>query len=90
MKERIQGWPRRAPLQRCLEGGLHLAGDLPFPDDQAVEARGHAEQVPRSFGVASLDEVRTKVKRGHAVERAEKIGQRGGVGERFPGGGGEV
>ena len=42
---------RRAERSAPLRSLLHLAGDLPLADDQAVEAGGDAEQVPHGLRV---------------------------------------
>ena len=63
------------PAVRLLVSPLELPGDLPFADDHAVEAGGHAEQVAHGVRVVPGQQVRANVGRRQAVEFAQKLGQ---------------
>ena len=58
--------PGAVPLGGGLERVLDLAEDLRLADDQRIEPRGHAEQVPRRRGVVVREEVRQERRRAEA------------------------
>ena len=54
---RALDWKRRRPGGRRCRTLLHLAEDLGFADDHAVEGAGDAKEVADGFALAELVEV---------------------------------
>ncbi len=84
LKQMVHQRPGAADPPGELVGLLHLAEDLGFAEDHAVEAGGDGEQMSHDLGIFEGDEIAADVVDRHVVE----IGQ---VGERrFDAGGGIV
>src|SRR5262245_58841986 len=86
----VERRPGRAESQPGLKGRLHLAGDLTLPEDQAVEACGHPEQVADPVAVSSGDQMRPKRPRVDAMELAQELREQPGVRQFSVGRSGQV
>src|SRR5207245_2496403 len=75
LKEDIEQRPGRRLLAGLLVGRLDLPGDLPFTDDEAVETRRDAEQVPHRLALLVVVEVRTNLRGRLIVEAGEPVGE---------------
>ena len=83
VEQPVQDGPGRLRFGRDRVRVLHLAEDLRLADDERVEARGDAEEMPRGVEVVQVVDVRDHIAGRHVVELAEElhevVARRGGL-----------